>query len=507
MEALLQSMGYPFLACLLLAGIHVYLGIHVIERKVIFVDLALAQIAAFGAVYGILLGYHLHEDPWAIKGYSLLFAFVGAAVFSITRMRHEKIPHEAIIGITYAVALAATILGSSHLPHGAEEMRNLLAGSILWVRGETIAGTGILYAVIGAFHWIFRRRFLALSKDPEALRREGGRVRLWDFLFYISFGFVVTSSVAIAGVLLVFSFLVIPAVVAMLFAKRVLPRLLLGWTVGTFASFVGVVISYDQDLPSGPTIVLTFGALLVVAALVRYLLIGPDRIRRATRVAIGLVGVVGFVFMTFLFRNQEDESVFEMLRCPAKNERLLAVRSLRELPDSWRDLSSLKRTLLHDPEPEVRVEMLELVSIYEDREAIASIHELLLDEYDEVREAAVRCLRMVNSPETVSALTSAVEHEEDEFIRVEIGEALLEIGSAKGLSILVDLMDQGEVVLVRREAHEHFSAHTEVRFPFQATIDPDENDASVKLYRDWVRKNHGRLQWDESTAIFKEIEP
>src|SRR5688572_12264450 len=137
MAAFLESMAWPFAACLVLAGIHVYLGIHVLARKVIFVDLALAQIAALGTVWGVILGWDVHEDPWPIKGFSLAFCVLGAAVFSATRARRERVPHEAVIGITYAVALAATILLSSDLAHGAEEVRELLTGSILWVRPET----------------------------------------------------------------------------------------------------------------------------------------------------------------------------------------------------------------------------------------------------------------------------------------------------------------------------------------------------------------------------------
>jgi zinc/manganese transport system permease protein len=173
MEAFLRSMTYPFLACLVVTGIHVYLGIHVISRKVIFVDLTLATIAAFGAVWGALLGWDIVEDPWATKGFSLAFTIVGAAVFSMTRMRHERVPHEAVIGITYAVALAAILLASAKLPHGAEEVNDLQAGSILWVNGPTIVETALLYSVIGAFHYVFRRRFLLISTEPERAEAEG----------------------------------------------------------------------------------------------------------------------------------------------------------------------------------------------------------------------------------------------------------------------------------------------------------------------------------------------
>jgi len=258
MSQFLQSMAWPFAACLLLAGILVYLGIHVLSRKVIFVDLALAQIAALGSVWGVLLGWDLHSDPWQVRAFSLAFTILGAVVFTWTRMRDERVPHEALIGITYAVALGATILASSHLAHGAEEVSELMAGSILWVRGPEILGTSLVFGAVGAFHWIFRRRFFLISLDPAAAEREGVNLRLWDFLFYVSLGFAVTSAVSIAGVLLVFSYLVIPAVVAMLFARKISTRLALGWIVGTVVSAIGCSLSYRFDLPSGPTIVATY---------------------------------------------------------------------------------------------------------------------------------------------------------------------------------------------------------------------------------------------------------
>jgi len=269
-------MTYPFMACLLLAGIHVYLGIHVMQRKVIFVDLALAQIAALGSVAGILLGYSYHEYPWQSKIFSLSFAVFGAPIFAITKMRHEKVPQEAIIGITYAVALALTVLASANLPHGADEIRELFSGSILWVKPEVIYVTACLYGLIGSFHYVFRRKFLRLSGFDEY--KENADIdlknpKLWDFLFYLSFAFVVTSSVHIAGVLLVFAYLVIPAAIAMLLSDNLKIRLILGWGIGTFVSVFGVTYSYFQDLPSGPVIVVFSGLLLAFVGLVKLALI------------------------------------------------------------------------------------------------------------------------------------------------------------------------------------------------------------------------------------------
>ena len=270
MTELVRTMALPFVACLLLAGIHVYLGIHVLARKVIFVDLSLAQIAALGAIVGVLLGYDPEHDALVMKLFSLSFAVAGAAVFSLTRMRHERVPQEAIIGISYAVALAASILASARLAHGADEMRELLAGSILWIRAPDLAVAGALYGAVGLFHFVFRRRFLQISFALDDAVRSGLNVRLWDFLFYLSFGIVVTSSVAIAGVLLVFCFLVVPAVFAVLFAESITARLILGWIAGTVVSFAGVTISYAKDLPSGPTIVVCFAIGLVFAGIVYY---------------------------------------------------------------------------------------------------------------------------------------------------------------------------------------------------------------------------------------------
>ncbi len=269
MSAFLVLMWKPLVACLILTGIHTYLGVHVIERKVIFVDLALAQIAALGAVLAYLLGRDLHSGVtyWC----SLFATFLGALIFSWTRMRREKIPQEAIIGIVYAVAAAAAVLILSRAPEGDEEIRHMLVGNILLVDGKEILHMALLYSAIGYFHWIFRKRFLMISTQPEEAYRIGMKIKVWDILFYLSFGLVVTSSVHIAGVLLVFSFLIVPAVGAVLFSDKVRTRLLLGWGMGAAASAAGMILSYYYDLPTGATVVCAFGGLLMVMAFMRKL--------------------------------------------------------------------------------------------------------------------------------------------------------------------------------------------------------------------------------------------
>jgi zinc/manganese transport system permease protein len=259
---MLQFLLLPFLASLILTGIHAYLGVHVVERGVIFVDLALAQIAALGATIAILVGM----DPHGGGAYwlSLSFTFVGAAIFAFARTRRGHIPQEAFIGIAYAVASAAAILAMSKATGETEHLKDMLVGNILAVSKHDVIKTAILYGVIGLFHYIFRRRFLLISTNPEQAEAQGLSVRFWDFLFYASFGFVVTSSVAIAGVLLVFCYLIVPSVGAMLFADKVGHRLAIGWTMGTIVSALGVYFSVLFDTPTGATIVCTFGAVLVL---------------------------------------------------------------------------------------------------------------------------------------------------------------------------------------------------------------------------------------------------
>ncbi|MGZ4838873.1 MAG: metal ABC transporter permease [Terriglobales bacterium] len=266
---LLSFLILPFLASLILTGIHAYLGVHVVERGVIFVDLALAQIAALGATIAILAGISPHgEGAYWI---SLAFTFLGAGIFALVRAHRGRIPLEAFIGITYAVASAAAILAMSKATGETEHLKDMLVGNILAVSGHEVAKTAALYGAIGVFHYIFRRKFLLISTNPKLAEQSGISIGLWDFLFYASFGFVVTSSVAIAGVLLVFCYLVVPSVGAMLFADRIGPRLAIGWTMGTLVSALGCYFSVWLDTPTGATIVCTFGAVLLAMFLVRQL--------------------------------------------------------------------------------------------------------------------------------------------------------------------------------------------------------------------------------------------
>ena len=272
--SMLSFLAPCFAASLILAGIHAYLGVHVVERGVIFVDLSLAQIAALGATIALLMPFS-NGDPHAPVVYwvSLVFTFMGAFVFATIRSKRGRIPQEAIIGICYAVASAAAILAMSKATSESEHLKDMLVGNILAVSWPEVEHTALLYGAIGLFHFIFRRQFLAISRDHDAAEASGLSTRLWDFLFYASFGFVVTSSVAIAGVLLVFCYLIVPSVGAMLYAESIGKRLAIGWTMGTVVSALGVYLSLMLDLPTGATIVCTFGLVLIVMALVKPLII------------------------------------------------------------------------------------------------------------------------------------------------------------------------------------------------------------------------------------------
>src|SRR5262249_20728930 len=239
----------PFLVALCLIGIHTYFGIQVLARKVIFVDLALAQIAALGATTAFMLGHP--SQGLATYLYSLGFTVLAAFVLAFTRTWSTRIPQEALIGVIYVVAAAAAILLIDRAPQGAEHLKQILTGNILTAGTSDLAAIVPLYHAVGFLHWVLRHK-LAMST--------GGW--LWEFVFYVTFGVVVTSSVAIAGVLLVFSFLIMPAAIGVLFADNLPRQLAIGWTVGTFARAAGLAVSFVGGLPTGAAMVCMFGATL-----------------------------------------------------------------------------------------------------------------------------------------------------------------------------------------------------------------------------------------------------
>jgi zinc/manganese transport system permease protein len=261
---IVDFLAAPFAACVLLALILGYLGIHVILRRVIFVDLALAQIAALGTLIGFLRG---HEAGSAASiGYSFSATLVGAAVFAWTRRRRERVPQEAIIGITFVVASALSILIADRAPEGAEHIKELLAGAVLWVTWPAVLRNLAVFALVAALHYLWRGRFCLISERPDEAFRQGLAVRWWDFLFYATFGVVITLAVAVGGVLLVFAYLVAPAILAVGSADRWSGRLVIALGAGVLASALGLAASYSWDFPSGPAVVCTLGLFLALYA-------------------------------------------------------------------------------------------------------------------------------------------------------------------------------------------------------------------------------------------------
>jgi len=235
---------YPLAACILLILIHAYFGIHILERGIIFVDLSLAQFIGIGIALACLSG-HGGSQEYLLPAF---FAVLGAFILSLSRRIAVHTNIEAFIGVLYIFSLAAAVLILDRSPHGTEEFKNILNGNIIWVGGREVLYTLLLYGGIGLFHFFFRRRFLLLSQEGK-----GGF--LWEFLFFWSFAAVLVKSVQMAGILQVFGFLIIPALIGRLFTRRPLRVLLSGWLLGFLASAFGLFASYCWDLPTAPLIV------------------------------------------------------------------------------------------------------------------------------------------------------------------------------------------------------------------------------------------------------------
>ena len=273
---MLKTMLPAFVACLVLVAVHAYLGLHVIAREVIFVDLSIAQMAALGGVTALLVG--VERDSPTAYAFSLAFTAVGAALFAATRTSEKgRVPQEAFIGIIYVVASAAAILVADKAPRGAEVIHDVLVGNILFVTWPTILKKTAGYVALGVFFYLFRERFHTISFQPEEAVRRGWSVRWWDFWFYLAFGIAITLSVPIAGVLMVFTILVVPSTIAFLFTRDMRRLTVVSWTSGALASLLGIGLSYQLDLPTGPMIVCMFGVVLLGAAVLKRLGIGLER--------------------------------------------------------------------------------------------------------------------------------------------------------------------------------------------------------------------------------------
>ncbi len=449
-------MALPFLECLVLVGIHSYLGIHVIKRKVIFVDLALAQIAALGTIVALFVGLQPHTIGAYV--FSLLFTFLGAAVFSLTRMRHEKIPQEAVIGLIYALAAAVAILVVDRAPHGAEHIKEILTGTILWVKWQTVLTAALAYSAVGIFHYFCRNKFLLISNDPAEAYRKGISVRFWDFLFYMSFGLVITLSVHTAGVLLVFVFLVVPAIMAILITDRLLYQLLIGWGVGAAVSFVGLAASYAYDFPSGPMVVSVYGAALLVAALILYVARAQKRGAAIGYIAAGTVGTALIVFGFYLLGNMlapedggQNPHGHGYVHGEVHHHGHHETHKNRDPSQSVKNEKSLLKQL----------ESLDIVG-----------KQNLLAKWTDSKE-----------------ILKALETSDDEELRITLALRLVKIDRNAGRATLVEMLEKAEIVLFRSEALRLLVELSGDNFGFDPMKESEskENKAALARWRQWLK--------------------
>ncbi len=427
-------MAPAFFECLILVGIHSYLGIHVIKRKVIFVDLALAQVAALGTTVGFLFG--IMPGTTGAYWFSLGFAILGAAIFSISRFRNEKIPQEAVIGLVYALAAAVAILVIDKAPHGAEHIKELLTGSILWVKWSTIMHAALVYSAVGVFHFIFRDKFLLISNSPEKAYQQGLSVRFWDFLFYVSFGIVITHSVGTAGVLLVFVFLVVPAITSIMITDVLWKQLAIGWSMGLVVSVIGLYISYVADLPSGPTVVSLYGAMLLLVALILYVVRSEHKLKAALRIGSGVVITIMIAFIFKLMAAFFNHSVHE-------HEHPVGAGSA--------DLVAASELPANDPAPAI------------DEEKINRLHD-------------------------ADSLQFYFNHINDDMLRLQIARQLVMADQKKGLDALLKLLAECPFPLIREEAVSELEKYTHHRFGYDSSKDCDENRRALKKLNEWYRK-------------------
>jgi zinc/manganese transport system permease protein len=469
---LIEINGLPLLACLTVSGILVYLGMHVVERKVIFVDLALAQIAALGVMWAILMGYDHESDTLAVTLYSLAFTAIGALVFSITRTRHERVPHEALIGIIYVTASAGGLVLADRFALGTEALKELIAGRVALVTPDIVAKLAATCAAVAIVFAVLHRRFIRISRDPGAAEAAGISIRAWDFLFYLLFGVLITQCVAVLGVLPVFAYLVIPAVAGAFLFTSVRGRLIFGWAFGGVISLLGLETARLSQLDPGPTIVCLFAGALVVLGVVLFV--------RARMSVAAIARVAGFtvLFAVFLggtlwFRKEaptdELATAMEFARSPEPTRLRQAIESFRRFPAARQRWVPQVIEMLAQPDPVTRAAAVTLLGESRAAEAVVPLGMRLRDGVepaDDVRERVVQALRAIGDPRAVPPLVEAAAHESEPDLAVAMAEAAFELAGPahagelrRAADVLVRVMsDGGAPNAARRDASEALRA-------------------------------------------------
>lgn len=489
--------GLPLLSCLAVSGVLVYLGMHVVERKVIFVDLALAQIAALGVMWAILMGYDHENDTLPVSLYSLAFTALGALVFSITRTRHERVPHEALIGIIYVAASAGGLVLADRFALGTEALKELIAGRVALVTPAIVGKLAVTCAVIAAVFAVLHRRLMRISTDPAAAEAAGMFLRGWDFVFYLLFGVLITQCVSVLGVLPVFAYLVIPAVAAAFLFQTVRARLIFGWVFAGAISLIGLETARLSQLDPGPTIVCLFAAALVllgVGLVLRAYHFAPRMIARVAGFAV-LLAV--FLAGTLVFRKtaptDELATAIGFARSGDATKQRQAMASFRRFPDARARWLPLVVPMLQDPDRVARGEAVRLLGDSHVRAAVPALAARLAVETDQdVRESVVRALRALGDPVAVRALADAAAREDEPDLVVAMAAAAFELAGPgqdadlrrAGDALVKVLGDPDAPHAARRDAGEALRAHVE--------LDPASDDAAAAA---WWHDHRDQLVW------------
>ncbi|MEO8705185.1 MAG: metal ABC transporter permease [Kofleriaceae bacterium] len=503
---LIDINGLPLLSCLAVSGILVYLGMHVVERKVIFVDLALAQIAALGVMWAILMGYDHETDTLAVTLYSLAFTAAGALVFSITRTRNERVPHEALIGIIYVAASAGGLVLADRFALGTEALKELIAGRVALVTPDIFIKLAISCAVVGIVFVVLHRRFMAISRDAHAAEATGSSIRWWDFLFYLLFGVLITQSVGVLGVLPVFAYLVIPAVTAAFLFESIRARLIFGWAFAGVISLVGLETARAAQLDPGPTIVCLFAAALVLLGVGLFL-----RARKFSRPAI--LQVAGFAVLFAMFfggtlvfrkpvRTDELATAIEYAQSGDPTRMRQAMESFRHFPDAKAQWCPLVVPMLDQDDPVARDAAAKLLGEVHAVEAIPKLAARLAgnEPDDNVREGLVRALRAIGDPAAVPVLVAAAAREVEPDLAVAMAVAAFELAGAnqdadlrRAADLLVHVLaDTDAPRAARRDAGDAIRKHV--------ALDPAITDAAA--IATWWTAHRDTVAWQPQARQF-----
>jgi zinc/manganese transport system permease protein len=481
----------PSAAALILVATHTYLGLHVISRNVFFVDLALAQVAALGSTVAFLFGFD-QGDPLTYY-VSLGFAVVGAWFFAVARVPGDRVPQEAIIGLAFAVASAGAILLSAENPHGAEHLRDMMAGSILVVSAREVAHAAGFYAAIGVFHWVFRKPLLLLSTDRSAAEASGMRVRLWDFLFYLSFAVVITSSVRIAGVLLVFILLIAPAICGAMLATGVQARLLIGWGCGVLATIGGLLLSSHMDWPPAPAICCMFALILLAVAITGNIVLAAQRTRALAQTLLVLAALTALGFGMTRFLASEYAAKFRSATPDAQHTH---GEPEHGLGDSRADSIAA----LHDDHEQVRARAAEQLGELGDVSVVEQLLSALQDPAASVKEKAAEALGKLGQPEASAALAAALEQRDaDEWVQLREAIALGRCRDPRSVSALLALAQDADAKLVRSEA---LRAALELVGRPAAPRDPGQEEKTRQELTAWWTQHASDARWDTASKHF-----